>query len=203
MPKRYATKKQGRAPKEATVAELQEILGRTQLMLVIDYRGLTVAEVSNFRRELRKIDAKCVVTKNTLMRRVVAGTGWEPAVSLLKGPSAVLFGCGDMKKLLTAYQAFQKDSKKTELRGGAVVGAVLDLEQIKQVVELPSREQMFAKVAGALQLLPTKVAVGIKQVPTKVALAVSESHQQAFRAIGALKAKLEKDSQPTDDQAAA
>jgi len=202
MPKRYATKKQGRAPKEATVAQIQETLQRTQLLLVMDYRGLTVAEISNLRKQLRPIDAQCLVTKNTLMRRAVAGSGWEPSVSLLKGPSAVLFGCGDMKKLLSVYETFQKDAKKTELRGGAVIGAALTLEQIKQVVELPSREQLFAKVAGALQVLPTRVAVGVKQVPTKVAIAVSESHQQVFRAIGALKAKLEKDSQPAAEDAA-
>jgi large subunit ribosomal protein L10 len=180
---------------------MQELLGRTNLLLVVDYRGLTVAEITNLRKQLRPIEAQCLVAKNTLMRRAVKGTGWEPMLSLLKGPSAVLFGCGDMKKLLTAYEAFQKESKKTELRGGAVIGAALNLEQIKAVVDLPSREQLFARAAGAIKAIPTRVGVGIKQVPTKVAIAVSESHTQAFRAIGALKAKLEKDNAP-DDQAA-
>jgi len=202
VPKRTATKKQGRASKEVTVAEIQETLKETNLLLVIDYRGLTVAEVSELRKRLRAHKGKCLVAKNTLMRRAVAGTGWEPMVSLLKGPSAVLFGCGEMKPFLAAYEGFLKDSKKTELRGGAVVGAVLTYDQIKAVIELPSREQLFAKVAGALQALPTKVAVGIKQVPTKVAIAINEAQAQPFRAIGALKAKLEKDSQPSEGEAA-
>ncbi|WP_218080209.1 50S ribosomal protein L10 [Anthocerotibacter panamensis] len=201
MPKRTATKKQGRAAKEVTVADIQKTLERTNMLLVIDYRGLTVAEITNLRNKLRPLDASCLVAKNTLMRRAVAGTAWEPSVSLLKGPSAVLFGCGNMKEMLSAYEAFQKESKKTELRGGAVEGAALTLEQIKAVVELPSKEQLFARAAGAIQAIPTKVALGIKQVPTKVALAVNESHTQAFRAIGALKSKLEKDSQPTDEAA--
>lgn len=199
MPKRTATKKQGRASKEVTVAEIQETLKETTLLLVMDYRGLTVAEVAELRKRLRPIQGKCLVAKNTLMSRAIAGTVWEPTGSLLKGPSAILFGTGEMKPLLAAYEAFQKDSKKTELRGGAVEGAALTLEQIKKVIELPSREQLFARVAGAIQALPTKIAVGIKQVPTKVAIAINEAQAQPFRAIGALKKKLEDES---PDQAA-
>ncbi len=203
MPKRTATKKQGRTSKEVTVGEMQELLTRTNLLLVVDYRGLTVAEISELRKRLRPHEGYCLVAKNTLMRRAIAASAWEPTAQLLKGPSAVLFGCGDMKALLTTYEGFVKDSKKTELRGGAVAGSVLTVEQVKAVVDLPSREQLFAKVAGALQVMPTRIAVGIKQVPTKVAIAVNESQAQAFYAIGALKAKLEKeDSAPAQDEAA-
>ncbi len=205
MPKAIAIKKQGRVGKEAAIAQIQECLTRTNLMLVVDYRGLTVAEITTLRKKLRPLDGSCVIAKNTLAVRALAGTGWEAAAELMKGPSALLFGCGsDMKAFLAAYEEFQKVTKKTELRGGAIIGAALNPEQIKAVADLPSKEQLLAQIAGAIQAVPTKVAVGIKQVPTKVAIGINESFSQVFRAVGALKAKLEKDSQPEEstDQAA-
>ncbi|NLQ04162.1 50S ribosomal protein L10 [Cylindrospermopsis raciborskii] len=156
--------------KKEIVAELKGTLSQSTLALVIDYQGLTVAEITDLRRRLRPSGTICKVTKNTFMGLAIQeDKKWQPMSELLKGSSAFLLVKEDFSSAIKAYQEFQKATKKTELRGGVMEGRLLKDEDVKALGDLPSKEQLMAQIAGAINALSTKVAVGIKEVPSSLA----------------------------------
>ncbi|MGF1535103.1 MAG: 50S ribosomal protein L10 [Elainellaceae cyanobacterium] len=181
--------------KQAIVAGLKETLSEMQLALVIDYKGLSVAEITDLRNRLRESGAICKITKNTLMRIAVDGDDtWQPMTEFLKESSAFLLLKDDLGKGIKAYQAFQKDTKKTELRGGVMEGRALNEDDIKAITELPTKEELIARIAGAINAIPTKLAVGTKAVPTKLAVGVREVPASLARALKAVAAKDDADA---------
>lgn len=159
--------------KKAIVAELKESLTDTQLTVVIDYQGLSVAEITDLRKRLRPSGAECKVTKNTLMRIAVQGEpNWQPISEICKDASAFLFLKEDMGSALKAYQEFQRVSKKTVIRGGAMEGRLLSEDDVKAIADLPSKEQLMAQIAGAINSVTAKVAIGVKEVPNSLARAL-------------------------------
>lgn len=159
--------------KQAIVAELKDTLSQSQLAVVINYKGLTVAEITDLRRRLLPKGAVCKVTKNTLMRIAVDGDStWEPMTEFLSDSSAFVLIKDDIGGALKAYQDFQRASKKTELRGGVMEGRALTEADVKAIADLPSKEQLMGQVAGAINGLATKLAVGINEVPGSLARAL-------------------------------
>jgi large subunit ribosomal protein L10 len=160
--------------KQAIVAELKETLSQAQLAVVIDYKGLTVAEITDLRRRLRPSGAECKVTKNTLMRIAVQDDpNWQPIAEICKESSAFLLLRDDLGGALKAYQDFQKATKKTLIvRGGAMEGRLLTEDDVKAIADLPSKEQLMAQIAGAINGVATKLAVGINEVPSSLARAL-------------------------------
>lgn len=155
--------------KQALVTEIKQSLSESQLALVIEYQGLTVSEITDLRRRLRPSGTVCKVAKNTLMGIAIDGQeNWQPMTELLKGSSAFLLVKEDISGAIKAYQDFQKVSKKTELRGGVMEGRLLREEDVKALGNLPSKEQLIAQIAGALNALATKIAVGINEVPASL-----------------------------------
>jgi len=176
--------------KKAIVAELKELLSESQIALVIDYQGLSVAEITDLRDRLRETGAQCKVTKNTLMRIAIDGDEtWQPMAEFLQGTSAFLLLKDDFGKAIKAYQAFQKDTKKTTLRGGVMEGRPLNEDDVKAITELPTKEELMARIAGAINSIPTKLAVGTKAVPTKLAVGVREVPASLARALQAVAQK--------------
>ncbi|MBE9181738.1 50S ribosomal protein L10 [Oculatella sp. LEGE 06141] len=156
--------------KKQIVADLKEQLDGSLLAVVIDYKGLSVAEITDLRNRLRPTGATCKVTKNTLMRIAVDGSEtWQPMTEFCKESSAFLLIKDDLSGALKAYQDFQKASKKTEIRGGVMDGRALSEADVKAIANLPSKEQLIAQIAGAINAVTTKVAVGIKEVPSSLA----------------------------------
>ncbi len=175
------------ANKQEIVADLQALLKESQLALVIDYQGLSVAEMTALRDRLRPKGAICKVTKNTLMRIAVEGnSAWEPMTEFLQQSSAFLLVKEDLGGAIKEYQAFQKESKKTTLRGGVMEGQALTEDQVKAITELPSKEELMARLAGAMKAMPTRVAVGIKAVPTQLAVGIKEVPASLSRAVKAV-----------------
>lgn len=169
------------ADKQDMVAVLKEDLSEAQLALVIDYKGLTVAEITDLRRRLRPTGTVCQVAKNTLMGIAIDGQDhWQPMSELLKGSSAFLLVKEDVSGAIKAYQDFQKASKKTELRGGVMEGRLLKEADVKAIGDLPSKEQLIAQIAGAINGVATKLAVSINEVPASLGRsikAISEKDQ--------------------------
>ena len=190
--------------KKEIVAELKEILSQSQLALIIDYQGLTVAEISDLRRRMRPTGTVCKKAKNTLMQIAVDGdTRWQPMMEFLKGSSVFLLVQEDMKAAIKTYQEFQKVTKKTELRGAVLDGQALTEDDVKALTELPSKEELMARLAGGLKAIPTKLAVGLNAVPTKLAVGIKEVPGSLVRAIKAVSEKEDSQvSEPEDSQAA-
>lgn len=175
--------------KQALVAEIKDSLTECQLALVINYQGLTVAEITDLRRRLRPTGTECKVSKNTLMGIAIDGQDqWQPMSELLNGSSAFLLVKEDISGAIKAYQEFQRVSKKTELRGGVMEGRLLKEADVKALGDLPSKEQLIAQIAGAINALASKIAVGINEVPASLGRS--------------LKAYSDKDGASADDAAA-
>ncbi len=157
--------------KQAIVAELKQSLSQAQLAVVIDYKGLTVAEITDLRRRLRPAGAECKVTKNTLMRIAIQDDpNWQPMTEICKESSAFMLLKDDLGGALKAYQDFQKATKKTLiLRGGAMEGRLLTEADVKAIADLPSKEQLMAQIAGAINGVATQLATGINEVPASLA----------------------------------
>ncbi len=181
-----------RENKATVVADLKERLKEAQLIFLVDYQGLTVAEITDLRNRLRPVGASCKVTKNTFMRIAVEeDANWKPMTEFLAGSSAFVLVKDDIGGAVRAYQAFKKDTKKTEFRGGVMQGQALNEEQVKAIADLPSKEQLIAQVAGAIQSIATKLAVGLNQVPTSVARGINEVPVSLGRAVQAIAAQEE------------
>lgn len=156
--------------KQAIVAELKETLSSSQLAIVIDYKGLSVAELTDLRKRLRPTGTQCKVTKNTLMRIAVDGDStWQPMTEFCKESSAFLLIQEDIGGAIKAYQDFQKASKKTAIRGGVMEGRALSEADVKAIGDLPSKEQLVAQIAGAINAVTAKIATGINEVPASLA----------------------------------
>lgn len=171
----------GRTPenKKAIVAELKETLSESQLMFIINYSGLSVKEITDLRNRLRPKGAVCKVTKNTFMNIAIQDDErWQPISEILKGDSAFVIVKEDIGGAIKAYQEFQKAAKKTEIRGGVMDGKLLKEADLKAIADLPSKEQLIAQIAGAINGVATKLAVGINEVPSGLARALKQMSEK-------------------------
>ncbi len=166
--------------KKQEVAEIKQLLDKSRLAIVVDYQGLSVADISDLRNRLRENGTICKVTKNTLMSKAVEGNEyWEAINPLLKGTSAfILADEENIGTAVRAYQAFQKERKKSELKGGAMEGQTLSEAQVKALADLPTKDQLIAQIAGTINAITAKVARGINEVPTSLARAVDAVKSQ-------------------------
>ncbi len=171
------------ASKQQIVEELKGLLSEAEMALVLDFKGLSVKEMTDLRTRLQAANGVCKVTKNTLMRRAIDGDStWANLDPLLSGTNAFVLVKGDVGGAVKAVQAFQKESKKSETKGGLFEGKLLSQADIKAIGDLPSKEVLMAQIAGAINAVATKVAVGINEVPSGLARAlkqVSEGEGQA------------------------
>ncbi|AOY82169.1 50S ribosomal protein L10 [Moorena producens JHB] len=181
--------------KKTIVAELKQTLSESQLAVVIDYQGLSVAEITDLRNRLRPTGTICKVTKNTFMRLAVEeDENWQPMTEFLSGTSAFLLVKDDVGSAIRAYQEFKKAAKKTEFRGGVMQGQALNEEQVKAIADLPSKEELIAQVAGAINSIATKLAVGINEVPASLGRSINEVPASLGRCIQGVAAKEEGNS---------
>jgi large subunit ribosomal protein L10 len=136
--------------------------------------------MADLRNRLEAANGVCKVTKNTLMRRAIEGNeAWSDLDSLLTGNNAFILVKGDVGGAVKAVQSFQKDTKKTEVKGGIFEGKLLSQSDVKAIGDLPSREVLMAQIAGAINALATKIAVGINEVPSGLARALQQHADSA------------------------
>ncbi|MFM1800321.1 MAG: hypothetical protein RLZZ117_2599 [Cyanobacteriota bacterium] len=161
--------------KQQIVEELKQLLGEAEMALVLDYQGLSIRELTDLRTRLAASNGVCKVTKNTLMRRAIDGdAAWTALESLLDGPNAFVLIKGDVGGAVKAVQSFQKDSKKSQTKGGLFEGKLLSEADIKAIGDLPSKEVLMAQIAGAINAVATQLAVGINEVPSGLARALKQ-----------------------------
>jgi large subunit ribosomal protein L10 len=139
------------AKKVETVAELKERFAKSELTILTDYRGLTVAEVTKLRRQLRDAGMEFQVAKNTLARFAAEEAGVSELSPLLVGPTAIAFGKGDAVQAAKAMTDYARGSKTLKIKGGVLEGRVIPPEQLVALAELPPREVLLARVVGGMQ----------------------------------------------------
>lgn len=140
-----------RPEKEATVREIEEKFNKSKSVILADYRGLNVTEVTELRKKLREAGIDYRVVKNTLTSRAAKAANIDGLDQFLSGPTALAFGANDVVMPAKILNEFAKDHKKLELKGGVLEGKVIDLAAVKELANLPSREALLGQLAGMLQ----------------------------------------------------
>jgi len=149
-----------RTSKEQLVAELSAKLARVKAAFVADYRGLTVEEANELRSKLREAGVEYQVVKNTLLRLAIRDTDNACLEQFLQGPTAIAMAEDDPVAPAKVLSEFAKANEKFELKGGVLEGKVLDLDGIKALSDLPSREVLLGKMLGSINA-PVSNFVGV------------------------------------------
>ncbi|MBX6352474.1 MAG: 50S ribosomal protein L10 [Thermoflavifilum sp.] len=150
--------------KQQVVAEIADRLGRAKSVVVADYRGLTVAEVTELRNRLREAGVEYKVLKNTLTRRAAEQVGLQGLDDLLSGPNAFAFGYDDPVAPAKILNEFARTHKALELKGGVVEGRVIGQKEVVDLAQLPSREGLLAMLLSVLQAPIRNFAYAVKQI---------------------------------------
>ena len=147
-----------RPEKEATVSEMREKFTRAVGVVLADYRGLNVGEVTDLRKKLRDSNVEYRVVKNTLSALAAKEAKIEGMDSMLEGPTAYAFGYQDPVAPAKILAEFAKTHKNLELKGGLLNGEVISLEKVKALADLPGREELLARVVGSMSAPMTSFA---------------------------------------------
>ena len=151
--------------KQPIVQEISETIKDAQSLVVVDYRGLTVAEDTQLRKNLREAGVTYKVYKNTLVNRAIEGTEFESLKDVLEGPNAV--STEDATAPARVLAEFAKKAPSLEIKAGVVEGTYYDAEGMKQIASVPSREVLLSKLLGSLQSPITNLARVLNQIAEK------------------------------------
>lgn len=153
-----------REEKSALVEEVAQNFTDSKIVIVSDYRGLTVSEVTELRKNLRAAGIEFRVLKNTLTRLATAKANAEGLDEYLKGPTALAFGFDDAVAPAKILNAFATGHKALEIKGGFVEGKAVDAERVKELAVLPSREGLVSMLLSVLQAPMRNFAYAVSQV---------------------------------------
>jgi len=162
--------------KKALVAEVNEVAARAQSVVAAEYRGLSVAQITDLRAKARASRVYIRVVKNTLARRAIAGTQFECVGAKLKGPLILAFSVDDPGAAARLIKAFAKDHNKLVPTLVSLGGMVLSSKDLERVANLPTKEQALAQLLGVL-----KAPIG------KFVRTLAEPHAKLVRTIAAVK----------------
>jgi len=168
-----ATQNAAMAHKVEVVDEVTTRIGAATASIVTEYRGLTVAELAELRAALAAVGADYKIFKNTLVRRAIDGGEYQPLSEYLNGPTALTFVQGDVSAVAKALRDFSRANPHLVIKGGLADGSLLSSADLTALADLPPREVLLARLAGALaapmqqmagllQALPRNLAYGMK-----------------------------------------
>ena len=153
--------------KQPIVAEISEAIKDAQSVVLVDYRGLTVEQDTNLRKQLREAGVTYKVYKNTMMNFAFKGTDFEQLAPYLEGPSAVAISTTDATAPARILAKFAKDAKALEIKAGVVEGTVYDANGMQAIAAIPSRDELISKLLGSLQSPITNFARVMNQLAEK------------------------------------
>ena len=153
--------------KQPIVQEISDQIKEAQSVVVVDYRGLTVAEDTQLRKQLREAGVTYKVYKNTLVNFAIQGTEFESLSSSLEGPSAFAISTADATAPARIIAKFAKTSPALEMKAGVVAGTFYDAEGMKVIATIPSREELLSKFLGSIQSPLTNFARVLNQIAEK------------------------------------
>ena len=137
--------------KQPIVKEISANIKDAQSVVLVDYRGLTVEQDTNLRKQLREAGITYKVYKNTMMNFAFKGTDFESLAPYLEGPSAIAISTTDATAPARVLCKFAKEAPKLEVKGGVVEGIAYDANGIANIAKIPSREELLSKLLGSIQ----------------------------------------------------
>ena len=153
--------------KQPIVDKIAEEIKDAQSVVLVDYRGLTVAQDTELRKQLREAGVIYKVYKNTLMKRAFEGTDFAQLDDLLDGPSAIAISKEDATAPIRVLNNVAKEAEALEFKGAVVEGTFYDVDGVKALASIPSREELISKLLGSLQSPITNLARVLNQIAEK------------------------------------
>jgi len=152
------------AKKQEAVNSLAQEIKEAKVVLLTDYRGITVTDVTKLRADLRNVNAEYRVIKNNIIKRALDANGESALDEALEGPVALVMSTEDYLEPSKVIYNFTKDHDFYKIKGGIVEGKVMTAEEIITLAKLPSRQELLGMLAGALLGNISKLAVGLNEV---------------------------------------
>ena len=155
-----------RSEKEAVIQEVTDLAAKAQTLVMAEYRGITVADMTELRSKARSNGVALSVLKNTLVRRAVAGSSFESVVDQMTGP--LIYGFSeDAVAAAKVVADFAKTNDKLVIRGGVYDGKALDANGVKQLASIPSKEVLLSQLCGLLMSPIARTAVVLGDLAKK------------------------------------
>jgi large subunit ribosomal protein L10 len=154
--------------KKKIVEDLKGKFATTKVIIVTDYKGLNVAQMTELRRKLSDAGVEYQVVKNTLLTRASNGTDAELLNAVFKGPSGIALSFDDPVAPAKVLTQFAKDNQKLEIKAGVMNGKLMDLDAITALSKLPSREELLAQVLSAMNAIPAGLVRALADVPRRM-----------------------------------
>jgi large subunit ribosomal protein L10 len=153
--------------KQPVVQEIAEKIKDAQALVLVDHRGLTVAQDTELRKKLREEGVTYKVYKNTMMNFAFEGTDFAQLKDLLNGPSAMAVSTTDPAAPARVLYEFAKKAKALEIKGGVIEGKFYDAEAMTEIASIPSREVLLSRLLGSMQSPITNLARVLNQIAEK------------------------------------
>ncbi|MEM5671961.1 50S ribosomal protein L10 [Bacillus cereus] len=150
--------------KQQVVTEIADKLRASKSTIVVDYRGLTVSEATELRKQLREAGVEFKVYKNSLTRRAAESAEMAELNEFLTGPNAIAFSNEDVVAPAKVLNDFAKDHEALEIKAGVIEGKLVTLDEVKAIATLPSREGLLSMLLSVLQALIRNLALATKAV---------------------------------------
>ncbi len=154
--------------KAPVINEISEKIAGASSAVLVDYRGLTVDQDTQLRKQLREAGVVYKVYKNTYMKRAFAGTDFEQLDQHLDGPSALALGGDDVTAPARILVKFAKTAPALEIKGGVVEGSYYDAAGVNELADVPTREVLLSRLLGSMQSPITNFARVVKQIAEKL-----------------------------------
>lgn len=161
--------------KHDEVEHLRRELADATNLVIVQYKGLTVEQDTNLRRQVRQADSKYRVVKNTLVGLAAKGTPAEELAAHFDGPTAIAYNSGDPVSLAKALSDYAKEHPVFEFRAGMVEGRVVDVSTLADIAALPSYEELLARLLFLLQAPAQRIAVGVNAVMRNLAVSLGQA----------------------------
>lgn len=160
--------------KKTIVEDLKEKFTKSSLAAIADYKGITVSEITDLRKRLKKDDAEFKIAKNTLTKRAIKETNLSELEKLLTGPSGILFGYGDPTRPIKTLVEFLKEIEKGDVKGGIFEGKLISKSEFKAIASLPSKDVLLGQIAGLMVANIRDIACIFESLIRDIALLIEE-----------------------------
>jgi large subunit ribosomal protein L10 len=184
--------------KVEVVDEVKSLIGSATASIVSEYRGLTVAELAQLRGALAAVGGDYKIFKNTLVRRAIDGGDYQPLTEYLNGPTALTFVQGDVSAVAKALRDFARANPLLVIKGGLADGSLLSASDLAALADLPPRDVLLARLAGALAAPMQQMAGLLQALPRNLAYGLSALIEQREAGGETLPAPVEEEAQATE-----
>lgn len=164
-----------RRQKQEEAERLRQELAHVSTVILTTFQGLKVQQETELRRAVEAAGGRYRVVKNSVVERAAVGTPAEPILHGLRGPSAISYTAADAVALARTLTRLAREIPTLEFRAGVVEGRVVSVEELAQLAELPSREELMGRIAFLLRSAASRLAQAVAGVPRQLAVAMQEA----------------------------